>query len=50
MTDMSPKTEREAEAQYRAQQIRLFDTQPPATLRDTVSYLAEWVRNFWGLT
>jgi hypothetical protein len=47
---MSPKTEREAEARYLAQQVKLFGRQPPATARETASYLLDMVRNFWGLT
>jgi hypothetical protein len=47
---MSPKSEYEAEKQYRAQQARLFGQRKPATASETASYLAEAVRNFWGLT
>jgi hypothetical protein len=46
---MSPKTEYEAEQQYRAQQARLFPEQPVATARETESYLVSGVLNFWGL-
>jgi hypothetical protein len=46
---MSPKTEYEAEQQYRAQQARLFD-KPQATQREIESHLLAGVLYFWGLT